>query len=201
MKLPLLPLHGVLFPGATVPLHIFEPRYREMVGRCLEHDDAFGIVLILEGEEVAGPAVPHPIGTEAAIIAAQRYRDGRYDLVAEGRRRFEIVTLDRAKPCLRAEVRFLEEPKGSLSQDLTETVAILFEGFLQSEERSGHPPAEDTWRELDPPALSYRIASLLPVSERARQELLEIREAATRLRREAEHLMAMTRVGAKAGAT
>jgi len=200
MRLPLFPLHGVLYPGATVPLHIFEPRYREMVGRCLEHDEAFGVVLILEGEEVGGAAVPHRIGTEAAIIAAQRYRDGRYDLVAEGRRRFEIVSLDPTRAYLRAEVRFLPEPGGIVSEDLAETVAILFEGFLETEERSGHPPVEETWRDLDPRALSYLIASMLPVSEAAKQEMLELRDASARLRKVAGHLMAITRIGAKAGA-
>ncbi|HLE53718.1 MAG TPA: LON peptidase substrate-binding domain-containing protein [Thermoplasmata archaeon] len=200
MRLPIVPLHGVLYPGATVPLHIFEPRYREMVGRCLEHDEAFGVVLILEGEEVGGPAVPHRIGTEAAIIAAQRYRDGRYDLVAEGRRRFEIVSLDPTRAYLRGEVRFLPEPGGTVSEDLAETVAILFEGFLETEERSGHPPVEETWRDLDSRALSYLIASMLPVSEAAKQEMLELRDAGARLRKVAGHLMAITRIGAKAGA-
>src|SRR5213076_136725 len=57
-RLPLFPLHSVLFPEATLALQIFEPRYREMIGRCLAHDEPFGVVLILEGEEVGGPAVP-----------------------------------------------------------------------------------------------------------------------------------------------
>ncbi len=200
MKLPLFPLHTVLFPGATLPLHIFEPRYREMVGRCLEHDEAFGIVLILEGEEVGGPAVPCRVGTEAAIIASQRYRDGRYDVVVEGHRRFEVVALERTKPYLRAEVRFLDEPEGVLAIGLADTTAKLFEGFLESAELTGHPLADETWRNLDPGALSYRIASVLAMSDEVKQELLEIPDAATRLRRVAKELMAITRVDAEAGA-
>ena len=132
VRLPLFPLHTVLFPGTTLTLHVFEPRYREMVGRCLEHDEPFGISLILEGEEVGGPAVPRRIGTEAAIIASQRYRDGRYDVVVEGRRRFEVVALDRTKPYIRAEVRFLDEPEGVLADGLAEATAKLFEGFLET---------------------------------------------------------------------
>ena len=70
VRLPLFPLHSVLFPEATLALQIFEPRYREMIGRCLAHDEPFGVVLILEGEEIGGEAVPRKIGTEAAIINA-----------------------------------------------------------------------------------------------------------------------------------
>lgn len=199
MRLPLFPLHTVLFPGATLTLHVFEPRYREMVGRCLEHDEPFGISLILEGEEVGGPAVPRRIGTEAAIIASQRYRDGRYDIVVEGRRRFEIVSLDRTKPYLRAEVRFLDEPEGVLADDLVDATAKLFEGFLETAEFAGHTLADETWRNLDPRALSYRIAWLLATSEEEKQELLEISDAATRLRRVAQRLAAITRIDAEAG--
>lgn len=200
MKLPLFPLHAVLYPGATASLHVFEPRYREMVGRCLEHDEAFGIVLIKEGEEVGGPAVPHRVGTEAAIIASQRYRDGRYDLVAEGRRRFEIVSLERTKPYLRAEVRFLEDRDASGSRTLADQVAGLFDAFLEMEEPSGFALGEGAWRELEPPALSYLIASVLPLGEDEKQELLEIPDAETRLRKIESHLTAITRVDARAGA-
>lgn len=63
VRIPLFPLRAVLFPGATTSLHVFEPRYREMVGRCLEHEEPFGVCLILDGEEVGGPATPHRVGT------------------------------------------------------------------------------------------------------------------------------------------
>ena len=200
MRIPLFPLQAVLFPGATLSLHIFEPRYREMVGRCLEHDEAFGICLILEGEEVGDLAIPHRTGTEAGIIASQRYRDGRYDIVVEGRRRFEIVALDRARPYLRADVRFLEEPEGTDDATLADAVAKLFEGVLESIELSGQAVIDETWKDLDARSLSYKVASALPVGEDAKQEILEIPDTASRLRRVAEALMALHRVGAAAGA-
>src|SRR5207245_1126363 len=87
VRVPLFPLHTVLFPETTLPLHVFEPRYREMIGRCLEHDESFGIALILDGDEVGGHAIPRRIGTEASIIACQRHAHGEYDIVAEGLRR------------------------------------------------------------------------------------------------------------------
>ncbi len=200
VRIPLFPLQTVLFPGATLPLHIFEPRSREMVGRCLEHEEPFGICLILEGEEVGGPAIPHHVGTEAGIIAAQRYGDGRYDIVVEGRRRFEVVSVDRTRPYLRADVRFLEEPEGVPDETLAEAVSKLFEGVLDALELSGQAVIDDTWKGLDARSLSYKIAAALPVGEDAKQEILEIPDTGARLRRLAEALMALRRVGAAAGA-
>lgn len=200
MRIALFPLRGVLFPGATEALHVFEPRYREMIGRCLEHDEPFGICLILEGEEVGGPALPHRIGTEAGIIASQRYRDGRYDIVVEGRRRFEVVTLDRSRPYLRAEVRFLAESEGGEDPALAEAVAKLFEGVLESIELSGQAVIDETWKDLDARSLSYKVASVLPIGEDAKQEILETPDTTARLKRVAAALMVLRRIGAAAGA-
>ncbi len=200
VRIPLFPLQAVLFPEATLPLHVFEPRYREMVGRCLEHDETFGVCLILEGEEVGAHAVPHRVGTEAAIIASQRHADGRYDIVVEGRRRFEILALDRARPYLRADVRFLDEPDGPADPTLAEAVAKLFEGVLEALELSGQAIIDETWKGLDGRSLSYKVAAALPSEADTKQELLETPDTARRLRRLAEILMTLRRVGAAAGA-
>lgn len=201
MRIALFPLQAVLFPGATEALHIFEPRYREMIGRCLEHDETFGVCLILEGEEVGASAIPHRIGTEAGIIASRRHPDGRYDIVVEGRRRFEIVSLDHTRPYLRADVRFLEEPEGAVDADLAEAVARMFEGVLESLEISGQAVIDETWKDLDARALAYKVASVLPVGTEAKQGILELPDTAARLRRVAEALMVLRRIGAAAGAT
>jgi len=200
VRLPLFPLHTVLFPEATLALQIFEPRYREMIGRCLAHDEPFGVVLILEGEEVGGEAVPRRMGTEAAIIASERSKDGRYDIVAEGRRRFEIVGLDKSRAYLRADVEFLEDPLGDDAEVLADTVAHLVEGVVHALESRGHAVVDETWSQLDPRSLSYRVATALPGADEVRQELLEKRDVASRLRREAELLMSIHRVGIEAGA-
>ncbi len=201
VRIPLFPLQTVLFPGETLPLHIFEPRYREMVGRCLEHEEPFGVCLILEGEEVGGPAVPHRIGTEAAIIASQRQRDGGYDIVVEGRRRFEVLQLDETKPYLRADVRFLGEPEGERDPRLAEAVAKLFEGVLESLELAGHAVIDETWKDLDARSLGYKIAAVLPVEDDVKQEVLEALDTNARLRTIAEILMHLRRIGAEAGAS
>ena len=200
VRLPLFPLHTVLFPQATLALQIFEPRYREMIGRCLAHDEPFGVALILEGEEVAGHAVPRRIGTEAAIIASERTEDGRYDIVAEGRRRFEIIGLDKSRAYLRADVEFLDDPPGSEPDILADAVARLVDGVVQALEARGHAIVDETWKDLDPRSLSYRVAAALPGAEEVRQELLELPDVSSRLRREAELLMSIHRIGVEAGA-
>ena len=76
MEMPLFPLNVVLFPGMALPLHIFEPRYREMINRCLDENLAFGVVLIKEGPEVGGDALPRRVGTAARIVKVDRQPDG-----------------------------------------------------------------------------------------------------------------------------
>lgn len=93
MELPLFPLRTVLFPGMMLPLHIFEPRYREMISRCLEEKLPFGVVLIREGEEAGETARPHVIGTAARITRVDRKPDGRMDIVVVGTKRFRIDEL------------------------------------------------------------------------------------------------------------
>ncbi|MFL5806657.1 MAG: LON peptidase substrate-binding domain-containing protein, partial [Roseiflexaceae bacterium] len=89
-KLPLFPLDMVLFPGAPITLRIFEERYRLMIGRCLEQSGPFGVVLIREGPEVGGEAIPHSVGTTAVISDSVRLDDERYYLTAVGQRRFRV---------------------------------------------------------------------------------------------------------------
>jgi Lon protease-like protein len=199
LRLPLFPLHTVLFPEATLALQIFEPRYREMIGRCLAHDETFGVALIFEGDEVGDPATPRRVGTEAAIIASDRSKDG-YEIVAEGRRRFEITGLDKTRSYLRADITFLEDPVGEDVGPLAETVGHLVDNVVQALEARGHGMLQDTWKHLEPRSLSYRVASALPTSEEIHQELLEIPDVASRLRREAELLQSIQRIGVEAGA-
>src|SRR5947209_5611244 len=93
MILPLFPLHTVLFPGMALPLHIFEPRYRQMIDDCLNNGSSFGVVLISSGKEVGEPAVPHTVGTTAHISGAERLPDGRLNIEVIGQARFQILRL------------------------------------------------------------------------------------------------------------
>lgn len=95
--LPLFPLHTVLCPGIALPLHVFEPRYRLLVARCLAEDRPFGVVWIRDGHEVGGGELAiATVGTFAEIREADRLVDGRYDLVALGTERFRVVAVDTA---------------------------------------------------------------------------------------------------------
>ena len=84
MELPLFPLNVVLFPGQTLPLHIFEPRYRVMIQRCIEQSQPFGVVLVDEDDD----ASPHTIGTAARITQVERLPDGRMNILTVGIERF-----------------------------------------------------------------------------------------------------------------
>lgn len=111
MELPLFPLHTVLCPGIAIPLHIFEDRYRALVRDCIEQDRPFGIVLIKAGREVgAGTVSFAAIGTVAEIREAEKYADGRYDLLVVGTRRFAIERIvTEGTPYIVAEVAVLAD--------------------------------------------------------------------------------------------
>ena len=89
-NLPLFPLNTVLFPNASLPLQIFEERYKQMLEDCLQADSRFGVILIKAGAEVGEPAIPYSIGTVANIIQVQEARGGRRFISAVGERRFRI---------------------------------------------------------------------------------------------------------------
>ena len=90
-RIPMFPLGTVLFPGALLPLHVFEPRYRALVADCLADDRCFGVVLISRGSEVGGGDERVDVGAEARIEAARPFDDGRWGLLARGTQRIEVV--------------------------------------------------------------------------------------------------------------
>lgn len=105
-SLRLFPLHSVLLPGGTMPLHVFEPRYRQLVAECQQEGEPFGIVLIREGAEVGGPALPVAVGCTALIEEAAPAGDERLTLRVRGGRRFRIVDLRHDHPYLAAHVEY-----------------------------------------------------------------------------------------------
>lgn len=114
MEVPLFPLHTVLCPGIALPLHIFEPRYRAMVARCLAEDRPFGVVWIREGRDVGpGEVTVAAVGTFAEIREAERFADGRYALVALGTGRFRLdEALTGVEPYIVGRVTPLADPPG-----------------------------------------------------------------------------------------
>ena len=103
-EVPLFPLSVVLFPGMALPLHIFEPRYRDMMADCLADQAPFGVVLAI-AEQPHGQEVPAKIGTLARIADYEQLPDGRYNLLALGTRRFQILETRHERPYLTGLVR------------------------------------------------------------------------------------------------
>jgi hypothetical protein len=118
MEIPLFPLHTVLCPGIVVPLHIFEERYRALTRHCLETGAPFGIVLIRDGREVGavkGTLALAEVGALVEIREADRFPDGRYQLLAAATGRFSIDSVDLARaPYLVADVTPLEDEVGDV---------------------------------------------------------------------------------------
>ena len=177
--LPLFPLNTPLVPGLVLPLHIFEPRYREMVEELLarpdQDDREFGIVAVRDGRDVAdGMPALYPVGTAAVLREAERLDDGRYDIVTTGSRRFRLIGIDARQPLLRAEVEFLDDVSDPADALLAEQVTRrfrLYRGALSGQVPDAvdwDDPDEDADLPDDPTVLSYLVtaAMLLPTDER-----------------------------------
>ena len=166
--LPIFPLDVVLLPGAPLPLHIFEPRYKEMIGECLAGQKPFGIVRAKESELAE-------IGCTAEITAVvKKYDDGRMDIVTVGQRPFEIMHLDQERSFLRAEVMFLEDEAEPPEAEDVKRVLQLHAEAMDVLGLEG--PLPETG-----PRLSYELAANLPVDLDFKQTLLTLRSERERL--------------------
>ena len=192
-QLPLFPLHTVLFPQARIPLQIFEPRYIEMIGRCLQEDLAFGIVLIKEGDEVGGPSVPHPVGTVARIVDVARLHDGRMNIIAAGMTRFKLLESYTDLPYMTAQVELWRDEDVDLdkSEKVARQTVKMFQRYVRTiqnvaatEEQEQVQEEKEFKAPKDPTVLSYLIASHLQVSQPDKQSLLESPTVIARLQRE-----------------
>ena len=181
-RLPLFPLNSVLFPGMPLPLHIFEERYKLMIGTCLVTDRTFGVALIQHGQEVGAPAVPFEIGTTARIVDVERLPDGRMNLVAVGVERFQIRKLVEKEPFLVGYIRLLPTPDEPAVPELAALVAERFRAYARDLSGGEASPGASGLSD-DPERLSYQLAAALRISPSVRQELLELDSPAERLRR------------------
>lgn len=182
-RIPLFPLHTILFPHTDLGLHVFEERYRELVSRCLDSGEGFGVILIRHGREVGGPATPYDTGTLAHIMGHARLPDGRYLLEVEGHRRFRLHSLNGALPYQEATVSWLPEPIGNFSEARAHSEEA--ESLLLSYRARNGDGDTAVSLPVDPVARSYVLASLLKIDPYEKQALLETRTADERLEREA----------------
>ena len=169
--LPLFPLEVVLLPGTPLPLHIFEPRYKEMIGECLANETPFGVIRALD-EGIA------EVGCTAEIITVtKQYPDGRMDLIAEGRNRFEVLELNQERSFLRAEVLIVPDEQGSPEQE--EPVRAI---QLHLEILSLAGAVQDL-SAADQNQLSFYLAGSLPLDLDFKQKLLAMRSEGQRIQK------------------
>jgi Lon protease-like protein len=175
--LRLFPLRLVLFPGMRLPLHVFEERYRIMIGECIEQKAPFGVVLIERGREVGGGASVHAIGTSARIMHVERYPDGRMNLVVVGEHRFRVYDFFQHDPYPAANVVYIphSEPGSSETRypSLERLVRVEWERYNRLMER-----IEENWETMDshpstPQELAYTVAASMLLDDAKKQELLE----------------------------
>ena len=173
-ELPLFPLNTVLFPGMVIPLHIFEPRYKLMIGECIKNKSPFGVVLIREGVEAGGSAVPYEVGTSAYVTQVEWLKDERMNIEGLGYQRFKIRELRFDRPYLVG----LVEDYPLQGTDKPEAVALAAEvsatirAYLQSLMK-----ATDVHLSLDEipnkgPGLAFFVGTLLPLSLAEKQSIL-----------------------------
>jgi len=178
--LPLFPLHVVLFPGRPLPLHVFEPRYRELLDECLAGDRRFGVIAIRYGRTEQGGADVYDVGTVAEIVRVERLDDGRSNIVTRGAERFRIRRLLRDASYLRAEVDMLDEqPADPTVAPLVAALRSQLELYLRAigagEQLAGRLPSK-------PAALAWLAACAAELHLSEQQQLLEIDSLTERLR-------------------
>ena len=178
--LPLFPLNTVLFPGGRLPLRIFEQRYMDMAKACLRDGSPFGVCLIREGAEVGAPATPVAVGCLARIGHWDMPQLGLLEITALGAQRFRILER-RVEPSGLALASFetLEQDVDSGIPASCAGCARLLERVIEQQAGLFEPP-----HRLDSASwVSARLAEILPLPLAAKQELLELTDARTRLER------------------
>jgi Lon protease-like protein len=164
-----------------LPLHIFEERYKDMIGECLEQDVPFGVVLIKEGLEVGAPADPERIGTSTRILRSEILDQGRMNIVTKGERRFEIEEIIQRVPYVVGRVRFLVELEGEGCAELIPQINDEYVDLVKNLTALTGGYTSRVEIPEDPIELSYAIAGNLNLEPHLRQSLLVTETAATRL--------------------
>jgi uncharacterized protein len=193
--LPLFPLTTVLFPGMRLPLHIFEQRYRQLVGDLLGQPEPrrFGVIAIRKGRETGAEGVTalHEIGCVATVRQVDALDDGQYDLVAVGAQRFRLLGLDRSLPYFQGEIEPLPETTFSPETGDEQVAAVVahrvqaaFRGYLNALADRGGGVISVADLPDEPLLLSYIVGAAMIIDLPERQALLAAPDALTRLRAE-----------------
>ena len=179
--IPLFPLNVVLMPGAPLPLHIFEDRYKQMVDECLQQESEFGMVY-------ADESGTRKVGCTAKIVElVERYEDGRMLILVEGSRRFRLNNVLTGKPYYVGEIEYFEEePEEQDVQALAEECIALLERVVEAATEGS------VGIEIEPPYrnLSFAIAGRVEFEAETRQQILELTSERERLEKVKELLTA-----------
>jgi Lon protease-like protein len=182
-EIGLFPLGIVLLPGERVPLHIFEPRYRELIGECIETQGEFGLIY-------ADESSLRDIGTRARVVAVlEQYDDGRMDIVVEGVTRFRVGELTEGRSFWTARVGDLSDDDPEPPTETDETLAL---GAYRALAQVVEPEADEP--EPGSPGLAFALAGRVELAPEDKQNLLELRSERARLRLVAELIDAAGRM-------
>lgn len=177
-RIPLFPLEVVLFPGTPLPLHIFEPRYKLMIQRCLDNDSGFGVVLARQ-DGIVG------VGCTAEVVkVVKKYEDGRMDILTVGQTAFRILEVFNDQPYVEGAVEYLDEDLSPADSEVRQRLLKLYEqchGLIYDRV----PQSPEVGTEC---SVAFQIASELPLDLDCKQELLEIRVESKRQSRLLERL-------------
>ena len=186
LEVPLFPLGIVLFPGAPQLLHIFEPRYRQMLADCLEADEPFGVSFVkpAEGEDTAPE--PGAIGCLATVRESRLLPDGRSNILAVGGDRYVLTGyLETDLPYRVARVETFDDDDLAAPQldELATRVRAEFSRFIAGMQALTDRPQEAVPLETTPQAVSFQIAAVMDLDAEVKQELLVLRSTHERLHR------------------
>ena len=178
MRVPLFPLNTVLFPGGPLPLRIFEPRYLDMISRCMKEDSPFGVLLIRDGGET-GEATTRNVGTLARVTDWYQGSDGILGITAIGTDRFRLLSSERRADRLNVgEIELIPAPPPTelpveysnlphILETVLDDLGRLYEGLERR-------PRDATW-------LAWRFVEILPIALDEKQAVLESDDAAAAL--------------------
>ena len=218
MQLPYFPLHTVVFPHLPLPVQVFEERYRAMAADLTADGSPYAgrfiVSMIVDGPEVGGDATTQPIGTICEVRSAERFSDGRWVLLAVGVGRARLGALDRSGPYALVEIDEVDELVGEGAGAMVAPAQRALDAYLATVKRfvvRNASVGEDSQETADvaasldqvlkpiqlpedPVAASYAIGGLLQIELSRKQHLLELPDAATRLRAEVELLRRESRI-------
>lgn len=184
IKLPLFPLNTVLFPGVPLTLHIFEERYRLMVGYCLDTRTSFGVVFLGQNdyEDSSDDAASVKLGTVAHINASIRLEDGRYLITTIGRQRFRVRNIVQYVPYIVATVDFLPEEETEIHTDVdAQQLRTAYRQYWQAVAVATGSSYQEEHLPTNAVLMGYHIAHRMKVANKRKQQWLET-DSTTRIR-------------------